>query len=516
MHDDTSPTLRELFDACLDLAPAERAAFLQARGVDAAVRERVERLLNADTRDDRLFDGGAQAAARAIGESEARLPLGSRVGPFEIVRMLGEGGSATVFLAQRESDGVRQQVALKILSRGLYSVDAQRQFRRERTVLTQLTHPGIARLIEGGVTDNGVAYIALELVDGVPITTYARERKLSLRERLALFVQVCRAVEAAHRALIVPRDLKPSNVFVTADGNAKLLDFGIAKLLQSDDEERTRLPLMTPAYAAPEQHAGGPITTATDVYALGVLLGEVVTGQRLSGADTAAPSARIADDNTDGTLPDTPAQTRREVRGDLDNILRKSLDPIPERRYASAGTFADEIGRLLDGKPVAAHPPSAWYRTQKFVRRHRGGVAMTVVFLLAILAAFGLAIWQAGVARQQARNAERQAARANATKDFLIRVFRASDPRIAQDKPHGQVTAKELLDLNAPTIERTFANETISRATTRCIGSRSTLRRKRTANCIRRSLQVFSTMPIMPTTATTTPQRRSCCSRPMR
>ena len=159
-----------MFDACLELTPAERDALLRARCADAAMRGRVERLLNADARDDRLFDGGAQAAAQAIGESDARLPAGSRVGPFEIVRMLGEGGSSTVFLAQRESEGVRQQVALKILSRGLYSVDAQKQFRRERTALTQLTHPGIARLIEGGVTENGVAYIALEHVDGAPIT----------------------------------------------------------------------------------------------------------------------------------------------------------------------------------------------------------------------------------------------------------------------------------------------------------------------------------------------------------
>jgi hypothetical protein len=459
MHDITSPTLRELFDACLDMPPAERAAFLHARCADANLRDRIERLLHADARDDRLFDGGAQAAAQMIGESEMRLPAGSRVGAFEIVRMLGEGGSSTVFVAQRESDGVRQQVALKILSRGLYSVDAQKQFRRERTALAQLTHPGIARLIEGGVTENGVAYIALEHVDGAPITAYVRERRLDMRERLALFVQVCRAVEAAHRALIVHRDLKPSNVLVNAEGSVKLLDFGIAKLLQSDDEEHTRSPMLTPAYAAPEQHANGPITTATDVYALGVLLGELVTGRRLNGADTATPSSRIADDAADGTLPDTPAQTRRTVRGDLDNILRKSLDAQPERRYASAGAFADDVDRWLDGKPVAAHPPSAWYRARKFVRRHRGGVAMTLVFLLAMITAFAVALWQANLAREQARNAEQQAARANATKDFLIRVFRASDPRIAQDKPRGQVTAKELLDLNAPAIERNFAND---------------------------------------------------------
>src|ERR1700760_4588483 len=223
----TSPTLRDLFDACIDLPTAERASYLLAHCREAAMPPHIERLLQADASDDRLFAGGAQAAANVIGETESnvRLPAGSRAGPFELARMLGEGGSATVFLAQRESDGVRQQVALKILSRGLYSVDAQRQFRRERTALTQLTHPGIARLIEGGVTENGVAYIALEYVDGVPITRFVREGRLGMRERLALFVQVCRAVEAAHRALIVHRDLKPSNVLVTAEGNVKLLDF---------------------------------------------------------------------------------------------------------------------------------------------------------------------------------------------------------------------------------------------------------------------------------------------------
>ncbi len=424
---DLSTSLRELFEACLALSPEERGAFL-AR-CEAPVRERVQRLLDADGRDDRLFDGGAQAAARAIGPTEPlQLPAGSRIGPFAIIRMLGEGGSATVFLAQRESEGVRQQVALKILSRGLYSVDAQRQFRRERTALAQLTHPGIARLIEGGVTDSGVAFIALEFVDGTPITTFVRERQLGLRERLALFVQVCRAVEAAHRALIVHRDLKPSNVFVGADGNAKLLDFGIAKLLQADDEERTRLPMLTPAYAAPEQHANGPITTATDVYALGVLLGELVTGQRLSGADTMPPSSRISAPAAAGVLPDTPAQTRRALRGDLDNILRKALDSMPERRYASAGAFADDIGRFLDGKPVTAHPPSRWYRARKFVHRHRAGVALATVFVIATLAALGVALWQANVARQELH-------RADAMRDFMFEAFVEAEPGSPREGP---------------------------------------------------------------------------------
>jgi tetratricopeptide (TPR) repeat protein len=337
----TTPTLRDLFEACLDLMPAERRAYLSAHCADATLRARVERLLSADTDDDALFSGGAPAAAQAIGEVDTAqtLPPDSRIGSFELLEVLGEGGSSTVFRACREVEGVRQYVALKLLRRGLYSPDAQKQFRRERQALTQLRHAGIARLIEGGVTESGVAYIALELIEGKPLTEYARSRKLDLRQRMALFLQICRAVEAAHRALIVHRDLKPSNVLVTNDGQVKLLDFGIAKLLDDSDGLQTHLPAFTPAYAAPEQRTGEPITTATDVYALGI------------------------------------------------------------------------------------------------------------------------ALWQTRVAREAERSAQRAATRANATRDFLIRVFRASDPRIAQDKPRGQVTARELLDLNAPKIAQQFAND---------------------------------------------------------
>ena len=430
MQDPSLPSLRDLFDACLDLPPAARPAYLAAHCPEITLRERVARLLGADAGADALFAGGAAAAARAIGTPEASLamPPGSRVGPFEIVSVLGEGGSSTVFRAQRESAGVCQHVALKILYRGMYSADAQRQFRRERTALAQLTHPGIARLIEGGVTENGVAYIALELVEGLPITQFARTWRLTLDERLVLFVQVCRAVEAAHRALIVHRDLKPSNVLVTAEGNVKLLDFGIAKLLHADDEERTRLPMLTPAYAAPEQHVAGPVTTATDVYSLGVLLGELVTGTRQRGGEARLPSSQVAADAPAGTLPDTPAQTRRALRGDLDNVIVKSIEAQPERRYASAGAFADDIERLRDGRPVAAHPPSRWYRTRKFIQRHRGGVAFGVVFLVAILASLGFALWQARVARLELR-------RADAMRDFMAAAFVAAEPGSPREGP---------------------------------------------------------------------------------
>jgi len=458
MH--SSASLRELFESAVELAADARASFLDNHCATGALRAQVERLLAADAEGDRLFAGGAPAAAAAIGDPDVAvaMPPGSRIGPFELVAVLGEGGSSTVFRARREAAGLYQEVALKVLRRGLYSPDAQRQFKRERQALAQLRHPGIARLIEGGVTDDGTAYIALDLVEGKPLVEYARIHRLDLHARLTLFLQVCRAVEAAHRALIVHRDLKPSNVLVTDDAQVKLLDFGIAKLLDNEDETRTEAAAFTPAYAAPEQRTGGLITTATDVYALGILLGELVTGQRLSHSGR-TPSSHITGEEAVGVLPAAPMITRRAVRGDLDNIVLKAIEAEPERRYASAGALADDVARMLEGRPVAAHPPSRLYRMTKFVQRHRGAIAATVVSLLALLGAFGVAVWEAKVAREAERGAVRDAARANATRDFLIRVFRASDPRIAQDKPRGQITAKELLDLNAPHISREFAGD---------------------------------------------------------
>ncbi len=304
------------------------------------------------------------------------------------------------------------------------------------------------------MTDVGVPYIALEFVDGVPITDYVREHRSDLHERLHLFIAICRAVGAAHRALIVHRDLKPSNVLVARDGTVKLLDFGIAKLLSGDEDNalHTQTPAMTPAYAAPEQFNRGLVTTATDVYALGILLGELVTGRRREHGDTRTPSSQVVA-GVDADAPPLPARTlRRQLRGDLDNIVVKAIDGEPERRYASAGALADDVERHLNGLPVAAHPPSRLYRARKFIARHRGGVATTLAFLVAILAALGIALWQTSVARSEA-------ARAATIKDFLIDMFRASDPRVAQDKPRGQITAKELLDLNAPRIAQEFGSD---------------------------------------------------------
>ncbi|MGN6280439.1 protein kinase domain-containing protein, partial [Frateuria sp.] len=410
-----------------------RARLLAERCPDAGQRAQLERMLAADaTEGELLSTGDAARAARAIGDASVSdaLPAGSTIGSFELVEVLGEGGSATVFRAFRESEGVRQEVAIKLLARGLYTAESQNQFRREREALARLRHPGIARLIEGGITQGGQAYIALELVDGQPITGYARERRLALRQRLVLFLMVCRAVETAHRALIVHRDLKPSNVLVTPEGDVKLLDFGIAKLLDEDIDgaPRTQHCALTPAYAAPEQFAQQPITTATDVYALGVLLDELLSGRRRAASTTTTPPSRTDTPTLAGAYGLTPSPAavgplRRKLRGDLDNIVLKAACPEPERRYASAGALAEDIERHLDSQPVQAHPPSRWYRAGKFAARHRGGVAITATFLLAILVSLSVALSQARVARHEAQRAE-------AIRDYVVDLLGSTAPDV--------------------------------------------------------------------------------------
>ncbi|MEO8010629.1 MAG: serine/threonine-protein kinase [Dokdonella sp.] len=422
-----SSPVRALFEAARELDDDARHAYLESHCADALQRIYVERLLKADAESDdgSLAQDPATLAQALVGEAQVTVALGQHVGPFELIALIGEGGSSSVFRAVRESDGVRQEVALKLLRRGVYTIEAQRLFRRERQALAQLRHPSIARLIEGGVTEAGVAYIALELIEGLPITEYAQSAGLDLRQRTRLFLDVCRAVEAAHGALIVHRDLKPANVLVNREGQVKLLDFGIAKQLDGEDETQTRHAAFTPAYAAPEQRSGARVTAATDVYALGVLLGELITGQRLFDGSGRTPSSCVQSDGDPRTLPAPLPVIRRALRGDLDTILLKATATEPERRYVSATAFAEDIRRLLDGEPVAAHPPSRWYRTSKFVARHRAAVASTGVFLLAILAALALAVWQERRASQEAR-------RANAVRDFVERLFDPISNGIAQ------------------------------------------------------------------------------------
>jgi serine/threonine-protein kinase len=437
---ESTPTLRDLFEEALTLPPEARARRISECCSDPAMRAELQRMLAADAAEGEwLAAGDAASAAQVIGETQAAepLPAGSRIGPFELLEVLGEGGSSTVFRAFRDVEGVRQYVAVKLLARGLYTAEARRRFHHEREALARLRHPGIASLIEGGIAENGLAYIALELVEGEPITHYAQDHALSERQRLTLFLRVCRAVESAHRALIVHRDLKPSNVLVTAEGEMKLVDFGIAKLLDdTEDATRTRHQALTPAYAAPEQFTPGAITTATDVYALGVLLRELLTGER-----TAPGEARTSRATAPGA-GSPQSKHARKLRGDLANIVAKATAPEPEQRYGSGGALAEDIERYLDRLPVRAHPPSRWYRASRFVARHRGGVAVTAILLLGIFASLSIALWQAGVARRQANIAQQQAARANMVRNFIESLFAPVRNGVATSK---QPSLDELL-----------------------------------------------------------------------
>jgi tetratricopeptide (TPR) repeat protein len=420
--------LRALFDEALEQPEAQRLAWVNAHISAPEERAALLRLLAADGRAGLLDTPAEQRAARLGQAGHGTLDgyVGETIGPYRLLHLLGQGGMAAVFLAERVDGGFRQKVAVKLLRRGLFSELEQRMFRRERQALAALSHPHIAHLLDGGVTAAGVPFLVLEYVDGVAITEHAARTRLDLKGRLQLFCVVCRAVQAAHRQLIVHRDIKPSNILVTADGEVKLLDFGIAKLLDEGEEFATGTGLapLTPGYAAPEQHAGGAVSTATDVFALGVLLHELLLGQR---PDTRAParpaSSEAARAGRAAALP--PAALRLALRGDLDNILRMAMDPDPARRYASAGELADDIERHLDARPVRAHPPARGYRLRKFLHRHRGGVALAISLLLLTSTGIGVVLWQADRARQES-------ARANAVSAFMLNLFqgaRASLPR---------------------------------------------------------------------------------------
>ena len=477
--------LRTCFEEALSVPPSEREPWLDSLPINAAQRARLRRLLEADDQNQGFLDMPALDRAARIGDpdeaDDGGSLIGQRIGGFRLLRMLGRGGMAMVFLAERDGSDFRQQVAVKLLRRGLYSELEQRLFQRERRVLAALSHPNIARLIDGGVTEAGIPYLVIDHVDGAPITQHAAERRLGVAGRLRLFVRICNAVAAAHRHLIVHRDLKPSNILVDAGGEVKLLDFGIAKLLDEDAGAitGTGLPVLTAGYAAPEQYAGEPISTATDVYALGVVLHELLVGERPADP-VRRPSTRVTQTGAAAAqMPLSLPALRGALGGDLDNIVLKALEPEPRRRYASAQDLGDDVERHLSGQPVAAHPPSRWYRASKFVARHRGSVLTTALFLAAIVAALAIALWQARLARQQAERAgevqafveelfeplEKGSALAQAPS--LPELLRRGRERIDQRYPDNPAVRADLLAMFArinDSIGETASNRTLAEA----------------------------------------------------
>jgi serine/threonine-protein kinase len=388
------------------------------------------------------LDGPAEASAG-----------GRVVGAYRLLDELGEGGMGTVYLAERADGQFEQQVAVKLLKHGLHGEEARRRFLQERQILARLQHDSIARLLDGGLTEDGTPFFVMERVEGKPITIYCDEQRLGIEARLHVFLEVCDAAQYAHRNLVVHRDLKPSNILVDAAGSVKLLDFGIAKLLVEGDDgaaegTRTTLRAMTPEYAAPEQVRGDPVTTATDVYALGVLLYELLTGQRpyRVGRGLASEWERAIleqQPQRPSVSAVTSRELRRRLRGDLDWVVLKALQKEPERRYPSAEALATDIRRHLHGLPVSARGDALGYRARKFLRRHRLGAAAAALVILSLVGGLIGTAWQA-------RRAEREARKAEAVKDFLKSLFSASDPAQAQGKER---TARQLLEDGARRIE---------------------------------------------------------------
>ena len=448
--------LADAFENLLDMAAEDRRAWLDRGELHPGDRTRLSRMLDADEQPAlRFLDESALVHAQILAdERSASIEpgdlVGRQFGAFRLERLIGQGGMATVFLARRMGADFEQAVAVKLLRRGLFSAVEQKLFRRERRLLAHLDHPNIARLIDGGIDAAGIPYLVIEYVDGVRLDDYVASHRLDLRARLQLFARAARAVEAAHRALIVHRDIKPSNILVTADGMPKLLDFGVAKLVHEESSNHTLTRALTPSYAAPEQLAGAPITTAADVYALGVVLHELLTGRRPQGPDAGAPSNTVSGNAPDVArpLPAPPSQLRRLLRGDLDNIVRKALHAKPEQRYASAAALIEDVERYLQGRPVAAHPPSRWYVLGKFLRRNRVAAALAGALLLAVIGSLAGALWQARATRAEA-------VRANAVRDLLVDVFRTaeqSQPPGARAKPEDIVELGMRRVLEAPAL----------------------------------------------------------------
>jgi serine/threonine-protein kinase len=460
--------LSPLLDAMFELDAATRARSLQLlREEDPQLgADLAELMALEDERDDFL-------SQPLVAPLPGARP-GTLVGPYRLERLLGEGGMGQVWLAARADGLYQRRVALKLLRPGLADPNLRLRFTRERQILARLAHPHIARLLDAGISGDGQPYLALEYVDGEPITDWCRGRALSLESRLRLFLQVCDAVSHAHANLIVHRDLKPSNILVTPLDEVRLLDFGIAKLLDTEelspDHTGTGLRAFTLHYAAPEQIRGEPVTTMTDVYSLGVVLYELLTGMKpyrlkrqsdaeweeaILGIDPLRPSLMVQRGGDAEGDPQPQRRLARELSGDLDNIVLKALAKQPEQRYPSVEAMALDLARYRDGKPVLARPQSIGYRVRKYLHRHRWALSTAGLVALVLSSALLIVAWQA-------RQAVQEASRAQALQDFVVGLFEHAGN--GSGSGDGPLDVRQLLDAGVERGNRELGRQPAARA----------------------------------------------------
>ena len=478
MNPDRWKRIKQLLDEALAAKSGERAALLdRACAGDAQLRQEVESLFSSHERAGTEFLKAPAVDLTAMASNALR--SGRRIGVYEIISAIGHGGMGEVYRGVRADGQYTKDVAVKLV-RGGYDTDSMlERFRNERQILASLDHPNIARLLDGGTTDDGIPYLVMELIEGQPIDDYCDANRLSVSERLLLFRQVCAAVHYAHQRLVIHRDIKPGNILVTKQGEPKLLDFGIAKIVTPiHDAQTTLTQAMTPEYASPEQIRGEPITTASDVYSLGVVLYQLLTGRSPYPGDTRTPlklaqavcetepgrpsTVVVKSAGADAQVSDrissaregTPAKLQRRLTGDLDDIILMALRKEPARRYGSVEQFADDIRRHLEGLPVAARKGSWSYRAEKFVGRHKVGIAAAAVVVLAIAGGVGATIREARIAQANARRAEN---RFNDVRHLANHLIFDVDNSIA-DLP-GSTPARKLLADDALQYLDTLAQE---------------------------------------------------------
>ena len=415
------PALSRLLDEALDLPPEGRGRWLESlSAADAVHTDALRSLLrHAGQGSEEFPDILPNLHAAVAAASVATLTPGTAVGPYVIEEELGSGGMGAVWLARRRDGVIKRPVALKLPHAGPIGRQLADRFASERNILADLAHPNIARLYDAGFGADGQPYLALEYVAGAPLTVYCDELRLNLEQRLRMFQQVLRAVQYAHNNLVIHRDLKPSNVIVGSDGRAMLLDFGVAKLIAADaPDDNARAHgggpafALTPEYASPEQIEGQPITTASDIYTLGVLLFEMLTGECPYHLDPVRPSLSAMSATSAAARGSTVRGLSKALRGDLESIVRKAMRKSPMERYLTADAFSEDIERYLAGEPVAASQGGGWYRARKFASRHRVSVAVGGVALAAVVATAAIAMTEARSAAIQARAAAAERDRA--------------------------------------------------------------------------------------------------------